>query len=51
MKIPRCTTSHADQHSCKVFMTLGQLLFELRATQKDNGRTDRRKDVRMDGQG
>jgi hypothetical protein len=41
MKISRCTTLHADQD----FMTLGQLLFELRATQKGNGR----KDGRMDG--
>jgi hypothetical protein len=42
-QIPRCTTTHADQHSCKVSW-LGQILFELRATQKrKDGQTDQGK--------
>jgi hypothetical protein len=32
-------------------MTLGQLLFELRATQKGDGRTEGRTEGRTDGQG
>jgi hypothetical protein len=50
MKIPRCKTTHADQLSSKVSW-LGQLLLELRATQKGNGLTDGRKEGQTDGQG